>query len=136
MLTSIRRSLRQQKGFTFMELVIVIAIIGILAAIAVPNLLSTTDGARGSKIVGDLRTIDSAIAMAIAQGKTVTEGDLPASVTANLASTPKPPTGKAVGPANAPRDVTATKYEVVAVTGQGFRAAITVGTDKLTADTF
>jgi prepilin-type N-terminal cleavage/methylation domain-containing protein len=136
MLTSIRRSLKQQKGFTFMELVIVIAIIGILAAIAVPNLLGSTANARGARIVADLRTIDSAIGMAIAQGNVaqITTGNLSANavVIANLANTPTPPTGAAIGPAGTSVTVAAnTQYQIIA-SGTGFRAAL--GT--ATAETF
>ena len=43
-----------------MELVVVIAIIGILAGIAVPRFLDATASARGAKIVADMRTIQSA----------------------------------------------------------------------------
>ena len=42
------------------ELVVVIAIIGILAGIAVPRFLDATASARGAKIVADMRTIQSA----------------------------------------------------------------------------
>jgi general secretion pathway protein G len=51
----------KQRGFTLIELVIVIAVLGILAGIAIPRFLDSTASARGSKLVGDLRTIDSAI---------------------------------------------------------------------------
>ena len=53
--------MRKQRGFTLIELVIVIAVLGILAGIAIPRFLDSTASARGSKLVGDLRTIDSAI---------------------------------------------------------------------------
>jgi prepilin-type N-terminal cleavage/methylation domain-containing protein len=50
-----------KKGFTLIELVVVIAILGILAGIAIPRFLDATATARGAKIVADMRTIDSAI---------------------------------------------------------------------------
>src|SRR5574344_1939679 len=57
------KSLKSNKGFTLIELVVVIAILGILAGIAIPRFMDATATARGAKIVADLRTIDSAIMM-------------------------------------------------------------------------
>ena len=51
---------RYNQGFTLIELVIVIAILGILAGIAIPRFLDSQASAKGAKIVADLRTIDSA----------------------------------------------------------------------------
>ena len=50
----------KSKGFTLVELVIIIAVLGILAGIAIPRFLDAHASANGSKLLGDLRTIDSA----------------------------------------------------------------------------
>jgi general secretion pathway protein G len=49
------------KGFTLIELLIVIAIIGIVAAIAIPNLLVAFHKGKQKATMGDMRTIGTAI---------------------------------------------------------------------------
>ncbi len=56
MLTKIRRKLNK-KGFTLIELMIVIAIIGILAAIAIPQFASYRQKSYNSASQSDLRNI-------------------------------------------------------------------------------
>jgi general secretion pathway protein G len=52
---------RRQQGFTLLELIIVVAVIGILATIAMPRLLHTPERAREAVLKTDLRTFRSAL---------------------------------------------------------------------------
>jgi prepilin-type N-terminal cleavage/methylation domain-containing protein len=51
----------KKKGFTLVELLIVIAIIGIIAAIAIPNLLTALQKGKQKATIGDMKSIGTAI---------------------------------------------------------------------------
>ncbi len=51
---------RNNKGFTLIELLIVVAIIGIIVAIAIPNLLNAIQRAKQKRTMGDMRTSGTA----------------------------------------------------------------------------
>jgi prepilin-type N-terminal cleavage/methylation domain-containing protein len=52
---------RKRAGFTLVEIMIVVAIIALLAAIAVPGFLRARKRSQASKIINDLRLIDAAV---------------------------------------------------------------------------
>lgn len=111
--------LKRKKGFTLIELVVVIAILGVLAGIAIPRFLAANAAARGAKIVADLRTIDSALAV-----YHVKVGTMPTSENGSelvgviskgrgvettfqlLAAWPEPPAGEIIFPAGPANGVT------------------------------
>ena len=51
---------RKERGFTLIELLIVVAIIGIIAAIAIPNLLNAIDRGKQKRTMADVRSIGTA----------------------------------------------------------------------------
>jgi len=53
--------LKRQKGFTLIELLIVVAIIGIIAAIAIPNLLNAIDRGKQKRTMADLRSVGTSV---------------------------------------------------------------------------
>jgi len=56
-----RKLMNTRGGFTLVEIMIVVAIIALLAAIAVPNFLRSRKRSQATQVLEDLRIIDSAI---------------------------------------------------------------------------
>lgn len=58
-----RQTLRRQRGFTLMELMVVIVILGILASLVVPNLMGNKDRADRQKAISDIAALENALDM-------------------------------------------------------------------------
>jgi len=78
---------QNQKGFTLIELMIVIAIIGILAAIALPAYQSYTQKARFSEVVAAASPVKQAVDVCMQTGKgDLSDCTVPAGVLADAAA--------------------------------------------------
>ena len=62
--------MNNQKGFTLIELMIVVAIIGILAAIAIPQYQNYIAKSQVSRVMGELSSIKTTVETCILEGKT------------------------------------------------------------------
>lgn len=58
-----RRTVDTQRGFTLMELMVVIVILGVLASLVVPNLMGNKDRADRQKAVSDIVALENALDM-------------------------------------------------------------------------
>lgn len=64
----------KRKGFTLVEIMIVVAIIGLLAAIAIPNFIKARETAEKNACIGNLKQLQGGIQVwAIDAGKTSTD---------------------------------------------------------------
>jgi general secretion pathway protein G len=62
-LQSNQRKFRNQKGFTLIEIMVVVVILGILATFIVPRLLDRPDEARRTKAILDIRALEESLGL-------------------------------------------------------------------------
>jgi type IV pilus assembly protein PilA len=105
----------KQKGFSLIELLIVVAIILIIAAIAIPNLLRSKMAANEASAVGSMRTLNTS-----SVAYSTTYGNYPPSITS-------------LGPSSSPSSTTADLIDSVLSTGtkSGYSFAWSAGTSNL-----
>src|SRR5208337_5006652 len=79
--TRMKANTNRRRGFTLVEIMIVVAIIGMLASIAVPNFMKARTMARQKSCISNLQSIDGAIEtwatdLNKAEGQPVTYNDI------------------------------------------------------------
>ena len=84
---------KNRKGFTLVELVVVIAILGILAGLAIPRFMEATATARGARIIADMRTLESAETLYSVEKGVYTNSMTDLVNAGYLAAEPTPPQG-------------------------------------------
>ncbi len=107
----------KKKGFTLIEMMVVIVIIGILAAMIIVNVAGGRRKALASKAKTDITEIDKAIQIAVSEGcrsiKVSTDGDIGCSVPSTLTRTY----------ARAPKSASGMTYTIVVGAGTATNAS-------------
>lgn len=80
------RTLRNKEGLTLIELIAVLVILGIIAAIAIPTIGNTIDTARQNAAEAEWANVESAAQLYIAQNSTETAFSISDLITANRLS--------------------------------------------------
>lgn len=87
--------LRERRGFTLIELMVVVVIIGILVAVAIPQFTGQAEKAKRGKAKADLKTIGTAVELYYTENNDEAPPNLEALVTDKyLRAEPKDPWGK------------------------------------------
>ncbi len=92
MLNRVAKSAR--RGFTLVEIMIVVLIIGVLLAVAIPNFVKARNSSRGKSCVANLRQIDSAKEQYMMDNRTTTAPSAMTNLVPDyIKSTPACPSG-------------------------------------------
>ncbi|AAO54461.1 pilin [Pseudomonas syringae group genomosp. 3] len=113
-----------QKGFTLIELMIVVAIVGILAAVAIPSYQNYAKKAAYTEVLAAMASVKTAVGVCAAQQGTVADCDTAAKVGVTL------PSGATTGAVNK-MEITATSAAITA-TPNAFKGILTTDTCSLT----
>lgn len=97
----VTKALRNQKGFTLIELVIIIVLLGLLAAVAIPRYIDLREDARKAAAKGNLDAARAALtldfASAVAKGQSysliITSSNITGTIESRLETPPKYPSG-------------------------------------------
>lgn len=93
--------MKKQSGFTLVELIVVIVILGILSAVALPRFINVTNEARVAAVQGIAGGLRSAVGLVqarwMASGSTGTSATMVGGATVTVSGTTGIPTGAAVG---------------------------------------
>jgi type IV pilus assembly protein PilA len=100
--------MKAQKGFTLIELMIVVAIVGILAAVAIPSYQNYTRKAAYTEVLSAMAAVKTALGVCLAQAATAADCD-----TATKAGVTLPAASPGVGAVNT-ITITATSAAIVA----------------------
>lgn len=118
LVNTLKKLMKNEFGFSMLELLVYIGIVGVIAAFAVPRYTNTMAMANTAKIQSDLQTLDAAITMYQLQN-----GAKPTDIMVDLdeyvahLERLSPPTGKCILRDGGIVDITATEY-VLASSGE------------------
>jgi MSHA pilin protein MshA len=86
------RLLKNEKGFTLIEIIAVLVILGILGAVAVPKYIDVSNDARNKAATGQINEVKGRLALSLASFMINNSGSVPANGTAlvSTANTLKP----------------------------------------------
>lgn len=118
--------MQAQKGFTLIELMIVVAIIGILAAVAVPAYQNYTIKARFTEVVNTTAPYKTAVELCVQTGNCLVAGAITVPATGARAATEVPNDMGAQGIVTSLAVGGAGVITVVPVAGRGIAAADTL----------